>query len=250
MSTLPRQICLRQIPRNEAKTVTKMFPFITETCNPIGGECQHKCVYCWATKLAEKYNMAKYKGEPLLYPKELAKLKQYKETDTVFIGDMTDIFGEWVPSKFIQQIIDILFEVYRVNSQTQFLFLTKNPRRYFEFFFPPNVILGATIESEFDPSLYDKHVSDAPKTMERIRCMKGITENHKFISIEPILDFSLGAFLEAITDIKPEFIAVGFDNYNNHLPEPESLERVEELIKTIEKTGIKVYRKTMREPSQ
>jgi hypothetical protein len=68
----------------------------------------------------------------------------------------------------------------------------------------------------------------------------------RFISIEPILDFDLDEFLEAIDDITPEFgVAIGYDNYNHHLPEP-TLEKTMALIKGLEDAGIKVYRKTLR----
>jgi len=46
--------------------------------------------------------------------------------------------------------------------------------------------------------------------------------------------------------IQPEFVAVGYDNYNNHLPEPP-LEITENLIHGLEAYEIKVYRKTLRE---
>lgn len=57
--------------------MSKMFPFITATLNPIGGECQHKCIYCWATKLADKYDNTriKYTGAPKFYEKEREKKK-------------------------------------------------------------------------------------------------------------------------------------------------------------------------------
>jgi hypothetical protein len=41
-------------------------------------------------------------------------------------------------------------------------------------------------------------------------------------------------------------MAVGYDNYNNRLPEP-TLSKTMQLIDCLEKTGITVYRKTLRE---
>ena len=41
-------------------------------------------------------------------------------------------------------------------------------------------------------------------------------------------------------------VAVGYDNYNNLLPEPREAE-TEEFIRQLEDAGITVYRKTIRE---
>ena len=52
-------------------------------------------------------------------------------------------------------------------------------------------------------------------------------------------------FERDIIKTRPKFMAVGYDNYNNKLPEP-SLARTEILIKELEAQGVKVYRKTIR----
>jgi len=46
--------------------------------------------------------------------------------------------------------------------------------------------------------------------------------------------------------LQPWAVAVGYDNYNNHLPEPP-LEKTMQLIERLEKAGITVFRKTLRE---
>lgn len=67
----------------------------------------------------------------------------------------------------------------------------------------------------------------------------------KMLAIEPIMDFDLEPFIEAIKLVKPQFVYIGYDNYNCHLPEP-SLSKTQELIcqlRTI--TTVKI--KTLRE---
>jgi protein gp37 len=122
-----------------------MFPFITSTWNPLGGECLHNCSYCWAKELAKKYNMKKYTGKPTLSIKELSRVFQHK--DFVFTCDMCDLFGEWVPTEFIQRILDRM-----LTSQATYLLLTKNPARYLEFDLPKNCVAGATIETDLEYS--------------------------------------------------------------------------------------------------
>lgn len=209
----------------------KMFPFITTTWNPLGGECKHRCGYCWAKKLTEQYGMQKYLGEPSLTNKDI--YRTFKAADFVFTCDMTDLFGQWVPSEMIQAVLDII-----QVSPAKFLLLTKNPARYLDFKLPPNTVAGVTIESDINSS------GSAPDQMSRITAMRSL-KHSKMVSIEPIMDFSEN-FPYKVVSMKPDFVAIGYDNYNNGLPEP-SLDRVRDLIAVLEEWKIKVYQKTMRE---
>lgn len=221
-------------------TSSRMFPFVTCTWNPLGGECLHKCTYCWARKLAADRKMAKYQGKPYLVEKE----RRFKPDDFVFVCDMCDLFGDWVPDDFVEKIWS-----HAIRSQpTKFLFLTKNPNRYYaRGFAPENLVLGCTIESNRDTL-----VSFAPRQTLRLKWMNRLewdsVMSHipRFISVEPILNFDVEEFSEAIIHVKPWAVAVGYDNYKNHLPEPP-LAKTMQLIEALEKAGIKVYRKTLRE---
>lgn len=221
------------IPQKENKK-SKMFPFITQTWNPIGGECKQNCSYCWAKKLIKKYGMQKYIGEARLFTSELAKV--FKHDDFVFACDMTDLFGSWVPREIIQRVLDRM-----LTSQATFLLLTKNPSRYLEFDLPKNCVAGATIESDCD------HLVSlgAPKVIDRLYAMRQLKHPHKMISIEPIMRFS-EKFFDYLMMCNPEFVAVGYDNYNNGLDEPQ-LSEAEGLIALFELNKVKVYRKTLRE---
>jgi protein gp37 len=210
---------------SQEKHQTKMFPFITKTWNPVGGECKHGCSYCWAKQLIKKYKMQKYIGEARLFPLELNKT--FTKDDFVFVCDMTDLFGEWVPDDVIQRVLD-----YIAKSPAQFLLLTKNPSRYPDFEIPDNAVCGATIESDL-------------VAKERLYDMQDLI-HRRMVSIEPIMDFNLYTFAEELIAIKPEFVAVGYDNYKNGLPEPY-LAETKDLIKQLENANIKVYLKTLRE---
>jgi hypothetical protein len=49
--------------------------------------------------------------------------------------------------------------------------------------------------------------------MEESKCKR------KYVSIEPINDFDFDPFVRMIENITPEHVAVGYDNWNNRLPE-------------------------------
>ena len=222
--------------------MSKMFPFITDTWNPLGGECPHNCRGCWAKAYINRLKMAKYQGKYIIDDKQINK--KFKAGYFVFVCDMLDLFARDVP----MEAINLIMRKIKAQPDVTFLLLTKNPRYMWIMDIPKNAIAGATIETDFDPRLYGFNYSSAPLMKDRIKAMIDITESRKFVSIEPIMDFSPGAFLSAIKNIKPEFIAIGFDNYNSGLPEPESLQKVLDFITEVEKMGIKIYRKTIREP--
>lgn len=224
----------------------RMFPFITKCWNPLGGECLHKCPYCWVTNQLKPMfpNVRKkYSGAPRLvqYELEKAKYKLWEIDDFVFVCDCTDLFGNWVPTEYIQQILEVIGT--RTN---RFLLLTKNPERYRQLIsmgipIPDNCLLGCTIESDID------HLSTGMMESSRLAVMLELSlmGYPVMVSIEPIMEFSL-KFIELIAQIKPKIVAVGYDNYSNGLTEP-SLEKTQFLMERLAASGIQVYAKTMRE---
>jgi protein gp37 len=152
---------------------------------------------------------------------------------------MGDLFAKIIPAQWIAKIVKII----RRFPQTQFLFLTKNPSRYvgLEEYFPFNVTLGATIETNRSMLAFSK----APDTHDRFDAMSTVQSRQTFIAIEPICDFDVNDFASWIYTIQPWAVAVGYDNYENHLPEP-SLDKTFQLIARLEKFT-RVIRKTLRE---
>jgi len=245
--------------------MTKMFDVKGKrvpTWNPITG-CHHGCIYCWARPLSRRLQtqrVRKYKFcgfAPQLHEHELKR--RFKANELYFVSDMGDMFGDWVPDEWILKVIDVV----RRNPDTEFLFLTKNPKRYFEYVrtFPSNVILGATIETDEYPNWHNytryltprliigpidappRPMTHAPAPYKRIQAMMDIKRHRKMVSIEPIIDFS-DEFPSLIERIEPEFVYVGYDNYDHHLPEP-TLEKTERFIEKLRKfTDIRI--KTLR----
>jgi len=66
------------------------------------------------------------------------------------------------------------------------------------------------------------------------------------VSVEPVMRFTDDFPVELI-DVHPKFVAIGYDNYGNSLPEPR-LETAEALCRILEDAKIRVHRKTIREP--
>ena len=141
--------------------------YIDYTWNPITG-CQHHCEYCYARKMAKRFagnirlnKMAKKDyslvlsadggedlylldtpminetGNPLLYPfgfeptfhrYRIDSLSKLKMGNNIFVGAMADMFGSWVPDEWIKEVFNACIN-YPIHN---YLFLTKNPKRYIE----------------------------------------------------------------------------------------------------------------------
>ena len=122
------------------------------TWNPVTG-CLHGCEYCYARSIAKRFGKNlpdlsdfanKNKGLHLLdnkidstpYPFGFEptfhhyRLNDYagKKGRNIFVCSMADLFGDWVPDSWIEEVLKACEKA----PQHNYLFLTKNPKRYAE----------------------------------------------------------------------------------------------------------------------
>jgi len=217
------------------KTNGNMYPWVTHTWNPVAGRCQHECSYCYMKK-SFLGNLKKYDGDTRLSEKEMnIDLGSGK---VIFVGSATDIFGEWVPSNLIEEILG-----YCRKFPNTYLFQSKNPRRFAEFLplLPKNSIIGTTIETN-----RNYNISKAPPPAQRYRDFLAINHPRKMVSIEPIMDFDLKELLTWIKKINPIFVSIGADSKNNELIEPNP-DKIDKLIKSLNTfTEVKVKKNLKR----
>lgn len=123
------------------------------TWNPVTG-CLHGCKYCYARRIAERFGSMKFPTdelhvlneqmvhitkegriaaspypfgfEPTLHRYRLEEMKRKKRPRTIFVCSMADLFGEWVPTRWIVEVLDACLAA----PQHRYMFLTKNPERY------------------------------------------------------------------------------------------------------------------------
>jgi len=212
----------------------KMFTYQgkrLKTWNPFTG-CKFNCSYCWARKLAEgKLNNSYPNGFiPEFHPDRLKV--SFKPDDFVFVCSMGDI------SFTTLEQYDQIDTVIQKFPDTKFLLCTKHPDIYVcGYPFPDNVYHGVTLETNRDTPM-----SKAPSPETRYQIMTLDKHPHKFISIEPIMDFDLIEFSNWIYDINPEIVEIGADNYNNNLPEPSS-DKILKLVDILTLHGVNVVQK-------
>ncbi len=229
------------------KKSTRMFGFVTETWSPWVG-CDFYCTYCWARRQAQrnKRNCPRCGWfTPHMHATKLHRT--FTPGRLVFVCDMADIFSPRYGSAPL-----IIIEKIRKFPETTFFLETKNPigMSFYANKIPSNCILSVTIETDLHfgnlPIIGNWHyiqISMAPPPHNRIVNFPK-TRHRKHISIEPVLDFSRD-FAKTIIELKPEIVSVGYDNYNNFLPEPP-LNKTLELIDILEENGIQVEKKTLR----
>ncbi len=119
------------------------------TWNPVTG-CLHGCEYCYARKIASRFGCHKTAAQekeceldepykvsgsrvpypfdftPTLHRYRLDEPMQKTKPRTIFVCSMADLFGEWVPDSWIEEV----FAACKKAPQHTFLFLTKNSKRY------------------------------------------------------------------------------------------------------------------------
>ena len=231
-----------------------MYSFVSnKRPNPLGGDC-YSCGHCYihgSKGMKNRFNhlKVKYSGEFKLYPHILDQIRNINSDKPVFFCDCIDYMHK---DNSVDNILDIFYNIKRNKHDTLFLSVTKNPSRYIDLikYLPRNMILGATIESNIDYSIY----SDAPLQTKRIRYMKNLNyvlqkhgmNNLTFWSIEPVLKFDFDIFLDIIESCSPTYgVALGYDNHKYKMHEP-SLSDTMALRMHLIGYGIRVFDKSLR----
>lgn len=182
------------------------------TWNPVTG-CLHACDYCYARRIALRFwgNFApKFHLERIYEPLKL------REPSIIFAVDMGDLFGEWVPSKWIYDVLHVAEKA----CWHKFIFLTKNPKRLTEFVYPANVWLGVTV--------------DRQKRVEGIKSLLATNAKVKFVSFEPLLE-NVNLDLNGLN-----WIIIGAQTNPERQPEKEW---VDKLVTQARQNDIKVFMK-------
>lgn len=165
-----------KVPFNPQKTLD--IDWAKWSWNPVTG-CEHGCRYCYARDIANSIYSMKFK--PAFWPARLGapsctKVPDQAEADisyrNVFTVSMGDLFGKWVPSEWVEEILGIV----RQSPQWNFIFSTKFPQRYAEFSpLPKNAWIGTTVDRQ-------SRVSVAEKAFENVEAKV------KWLSVEPMLE--------------------------------------------------------------
>jgi DNA repair photolyase len=218
-----------------AKATGNMYPWVTHMHAELGGECEHKCKYCYVDN--PRWGRApRYCGEVRLIDKETKV--HLGSGNVIFKEHMNDLFAEHVPAAMIQMILDHC----QKWPDNTYVFQSKNPGRFQDFNFPESkLIFGTTIETNRDIS---ESISRAPQTFSRMKaiCADNMKAVDKFVTIEPVMDFDVDVLASWIDRIRPKFLNLGADSKNHNLPEP-TVEKIMALVDKLKEYGIELREK-------
>jgi len=130
---------------------------------------------------------------------------------------MSDLFADTVPEDAIARVLEHCNDY----PDNMYLFQSKNPKRFNEFLkqFPPNYILGTTLETN---EYYSDDISKAPSLKERAEALYGYCGCLRMVSVEPVLAFDPIPFARMILSTSPLFVSIGADSQNCDLKEPSA----------------------------
>lgn len=227
------------------------------TWNPVTG-CSNGCRYCYATRTARRFAGYIFQGvkvsfcphegpvvldKPLKTRTEAGKIvnapypfgfhptfHRYRLGDPVrkqrprniFVCSMADLFGEWVPTRWIVEVLDACMAA----PQHNYLFLTKNPERYVQLdemaLLPRrhNFWYGTTATKEGDPYFFSSF-------------------HNTFVSVEPMM----GPMWPGADGLLVDWVIVGAETGPRTDKVVPERAWVEELLKDCREEGVPFFMK-------
>lgn len=147
---------------------------------------------------------------------------------TIFVCSMADLFGEWVPNEWIQEV----FAACKAAPQHKYLFLTKNPYRYAQLLMTGNLMGGEHIW--LGTTLTGK--GKIP--------FNALDSKQNFISMEPLL--------EPVSDKFPytnvQWVIIGAETGNRKDKVMPEASWIEDIVKRCDAASIPVFMKNSLVP--
>lgn len=245
------------------------------TWNPITG-CLNRCEYCYARRLAsgrlkERYlannNLVPTVGDgpipyntsrlldsidpfhPRFWPERLGEPCDIKKPAKIFTVDMGEMFGDWIPDMWIDQI----FTTIKVCPHHAFQLLTKQPQNLIRWSpFPENCWVGVT-------------ATNTEMAAEAGFWLRDVKATVKFVSFEPLLERTPVHFPDFISDdvkgigwviigsctgtmvemawLGGKYLDLTLMPYNNRWTAQPKIEWVQEIVEAADKAGVPVFLK-------
>lgn len=235
------------------------------TWNPVTG-CFHDCEYCYARRIANRFGgidpnnngpintvylepqalnePVKEGGRTWPYPFEFTPTfhkyrlgepaKKTKEQN-IFVCSMADLFGEWVPDKWIRQV----WEACTKADWHNYLFLTKNPKRYKEIYrgeldYRCYMWLGTTATDTRSFAFKGQELFDSTGQIEKLHAKR-------FISIEPLHEEINKKTLENVKYL--DWVIIGAETGNRKDKVIPKKEWIDSIIEQCKAVGVPVFMK-------
>jgi protein gp37 len=236
------------------------------TWNPVTG-CLHNCVYCYAKQRTRRFQGYLKDGEittenphgkiavltePLMTQDQFGKQRRaalpfgfdptfhmhrlgdpvkIKNPQTVFVGSMCDLFGDWVPDEWIYNVFASCSEA----PQHKYLFLTKNPKRYVQLHNAGSLPKGENY-------WYGCTVTDE-KSLKTGMSLLGLSPHgfNTFMSLEPLLgSVNFG--------LMPDWVIIGAETGDRGGKVAPEIRWIADVVASAEKAKVPVFMKDNLKP--
>ena len=221
------------------------------TWNPVTG-CRNGCPYCYARGITKRFGghlmplfdkgvvvldepdylmegerkvrISPYPFDfvPTFHRYRLDQPERKKRPQNIFVCSMADLFGEWVPTRWIVEVLDACMAA----PQHNYLFLTKNPERYVQLdemaLLPRrhNFWYGTTATKEGDPYFFSSF-------------------HNTFVSVEPMM----GPMWPGSDGLLVDWVIVGAETGPRADKVVPERAWVEELLKDCREEGVPFFMK-------
>ena len=206
--------------------------------NPVIGcrKVSEGCANCYADGMAERFPELR-DADGGFTPHRPTSPKSPPRAGVVFVGNMTDIFGDWNTD---EQIRDWLYKLH-MNDDVTNLILTKRPERMAKICWD---------DTDWDDSHWFGITGENQERLEeRMNSLLRVEHTYRWLSLEPLLGEIDLSKAGAICDDLPwdngfvGWVVVGAESGPNR--RPCKLEWVESIVRQCRKAGIKVFVKQL-----
>ena len=167
-----------------------------------------------------------YEFDPTFHRYKLDEPQHWKKPRTIFVCSMADLFGEWVPDEWIEQV----FKACEAAPQHRYMFLTKNPARFKQL--RKN---GVTLPN--DCWIGTSGTRDAEQADQYTGRTGYLSENWDttaqwFVSVEPILERMSRGSIENLTAMNWVIVGAETGRRNERvIPEKKWIDEIAEECK-------------------
>lgn len=175
---------------------------------------------------------------PTFHKYKLEIPKKWTEPRTIFVCSMADLFGEWVPDEWIEQV----FAACAKALQHTYLFLTKNPKRYIELHQQDKLPIASNM-------WYGTSVTAPRQAEEAAYCFGKMPISPKmantFLSVEPLLgDITKYHAWESICRGRyADWVIVGAETGNRKNKVIPQKDWIDDIVDDCDYNGIPVFMK-------
>lgn len=176
--------------------------------------------------------------DPTFHRYKLDELQRWKKPRTIFVCSMADLFGEWVPDEWIEQV----FRACEAAPQHRYLFLTKNPQRFkllreSGIKLPNGCWIGTSVSK--DKEEYDQYTGRT-----RYISDNWDTNANWFVSVEPILERMSRNSIENLTAMN--WVIVGAETGTRKEKIVPQKEWIDEIADECKRCRVPIFMKESR----